>query len=264
MSEIIIHHTSYLFNKPIEVSNIWWEIIVTITNRDESESVYSWYDLVEKESYSTYINKCILWWLIKWVPKKVLIIWFGWGSFVKFLEDHFTDIEITWIDIERAMYEICKNILEVKADNLLVWDADSALDDLINIGETYDLVLFDVYWNDSKIPEKFTTLEFIKKMKDVLTEKGVFWINMSGFEQEKEMYETIHSSLKKVFWNQFSLFLTWINDASNMMWIYNLDKKYSAKEFDENYKQLVKAWVAIKSTEIIKNTVVDEAGIYLH
>ena len=263
MTEITTHYKSYLFEKPIEVSNIWWEVIVNITNRDESESVYSWYDLEEKESYSMYINKCLLWWLIHGVPKKVLIIWYGGGSFVKFLEDHFENIEIVWIDIEESMQAICKDILQVQTENLLVWDAYDALDSLENVWEKYDLVLFDIYWNDSKIPEKFTNIDFFKKVKDILTDTWIFSINMSDFEWEKKKYQTMHHWLKEVFWPTFSLFLSWQNDISNVMGIYNLEKEYTAIDFDENYKHLVESWKALRSVEIVRNTVVDEGKVYL-
>ena len=263
VQEITKNYPSYLFSKPIEVADIDWEIIVTITNRDESESVYSWYDLVEKESYSVYINKCILWWLIKWVPKKVLIIWFGWWSFIKFLEDHFQNIEITGIDIEPAMKNICEDILWVETNNLIIWDANLVLDELIKKNNKYDLILFDVYWNNSKIPENLTKLDFFEKIKKVLEENWIFSINMSDFEWEKEIYENIHKHLKYLFWNNFSLFQTWENDISNCMWIYNLEKNYSSKDFDENYKNLVKNNLAIDSSEITKNTFLDEEKKYL-
>ena len=256
-------YPSSLFNKPIEVSDIDWEIIVTITNRDELESVYSWYDLVEKESYSVYINKCILWGLIKWIPKKILVIWFGWGSFIKFLEDHFENIEITGIDIEPAMLNICKDILWIKTDNLIVWDANWVLDELIKNNNKYDLILFDVYWNDSQIPENLTKLSFFEKTKKVLNSDWVFSINMSDFEWKKEVYENIHKSLKSLFWEDFSLFTTWKNDFSNCMWVYNLEQKYTAKDFDKNYRVLFRKGVAEFSSEIIKNTFVDEDKKYL-
>lgn len=260
---MITHYPSYIFKKPIEVADIEWEIIVTITNDDDSESVYSWYDLEEKESYSTYINKCILWGLIKWIPKKILVIWFWWWSFIKFLEDHFTGIEITWIDIEPAMLNICKNILDIKTDNLIINDANIALNDLIEEKQKYDLILFDVYWSNSQIPTNLTKLDFFEKTKKVLEDDWIFSINMSDFKWKNKIYKNIHKSLKDLYWNKFSLFQTSENDISNCMWIYNLSNDYIASDFDNNYINLIKNWLALKSNEIIKSTFIDKDKEYL-
>ena len=256
-------YPSSLFKKPIEVTDICWEIILIITNNNNLENVYSWYDLEEKESYSIYINKCILWGLIKKIPKKVLVLWFGWWSFIKFLEDHFENIEITGIDIEPAMLNIWKDILWIKTNNLIIWDANNVLDELAEKEEKYDLILFDIYWNDSQIPEILTKLSFFKKTKKVLNSDWVFSINMSDFEWENKVYKNIHKYLKDIYWDFFTLFQNWENDISNCMWIYNLDKNYTSIDFDKNYEKLVKMNLAIKSTEIIKNTFIDEDKKYL-
>jgi hypothetical protein len=43
------------------------------------------------------------------------------------------------------MLNICKNILDIKTDNLIINDANIALNDLIEEKQKYDLILFDVY-----------------------------------------------------------------------------------------------------------------------
>jgi hypothetical protein len=86
---------------------------------------------------------------------------------------------------------------------------------------------------------------------------------MSNFKWENEKYKNIHLSLKKLFWDFFTLFQSEKNDISNCMWIYNLEKNYTAKDFDKNYQKLVKNNLALESSEIIKNTFIDEKKNFL-
>ena len=121
-------YNSKFYNYPIEVDDIWWEIIVTITTENKQKVIYSWYDIVEKTSYSPYINKCLLWSFIKHIPKNVLILWLWAWSFSKFLEDHIKNISITWVEIDETMLEIAKNeIFDAEAKKSI---ANSDLKDL--------------------------------------------------------------------------------------------------------------------------------------
>jgi hypothetical protein len=43
------------------------------------------------------------------------------------------------------MLRICKEILNIKTDNLIINDANLAIDELIEKNKKYDLILFDVY-----------------------------------------------------------------------------------------------------------------------
>ena len=85
-------YNSKFYSYPIEVDDIWWEIIVSIRTNTKKQIIYSWYDIIEKTSHSPYINKCLLWSFIKHIPKNVLILWLWAWSFVKFLEDHIENI----------------------------------------------------------------------------------------------------------------------------------------------------------------------------
>jgi len=198
------YYNSQFYSKPIEVENIEWEIIVTITNNLNRKIIYSWYDVIEKNSQSMYINKCLLWWFIKKIPKKVLIIWFWWWAFARFLEDHIRDVEITWIDIDKSMIEIAKNELKIKTNDLYISDALEKLDSLINENKNYDLVLIDAYWADWEIPKYFEEKIFFEKVKKVLLNDWVLSINFSNYDllnKEKNIfYNKIHSNLISIFW----------------------------------------------------------------
>ena len=254
-------YNSNYYKSPIKVENIWWEIIVSITTNDNKEVIYSWYDKINKCSYSPYINKSLLWIFLHSIPKKVLVLWVWAGWSIKFLQDHIKNIEITWVEIDEAMVLISKEIMEIPQENIIIKDAFLALDDFKK--NYFDSILIDCYWVDSKIPEKLMSFEFFEKCKKVLTKNWIITVNMANFELERNNYETMHQNLKQNFWEFFSLFLSWKNDISNVVWVYNLDKNYKASDFTKNFLKHVKNNEILNDFEILKNTFVDEKKIYL-
>jgi hypothetical protein len=54
------YYKSIFYSKPIEVEDIDGEILVIIKDNLDRESIYSWYDIKEKNTESIYINKCLL------------------------------------------------------------------------------------------------------------------------------------------------------------------------------------------------------------
>lgn len=255
---MIKYYNSILYNKPIEVENIEWEIIVTITDNKNRKIIYSWHDVVENNSQSMYINKCLLWWFIKKIPKKVLIIWFGWWAFARFLEDHVRDIEITGIDIDKSMIEIAKNELKVRTNDFYIIDALDALQELINKDKTYDLVLIDVYWSDWEMPSYFLEKIFFEKVKKVLLKDGVLSINFSNYDlvnsEKNTLYNKIHSNIIDLFWKYYSFLVCESEILWNIAWIYNLDKNYNEGDFNSNYIKNYRAWNIVFNEKILENT----------
>lgn len=250
------YYNSKYYSKPIEVVNIEWEILVIITDSNWREIIYTWYDIIEKNTESIYINKCLLWWFIKKIPENVLIIWFWWWAFAKYLEDHIKNIHITWIDIDEAMIEIAKKELKVKTNDIYIMDAEQAIDKITKKWNKYDLVLIDVYGWDWEIPKYFWNIEFFEKIKNVLNNDWVLSINFADYDLEniykKQFYDKIHNNLIKLFGQYYSHILAWLNDRWNVMWIYNLDKKYEEKDYYDNYKILVNKGKIIYDENIIK------------
>lgn len=253
------YYNSKFYSKPIEVENIDWEIIVIITDDFWRETIYTWYDIIEKNSQSFYINKCLLWWFIKNIPQDVLIIWFWWWAFAKYLEDHIKIINITWIDIDPVMIEIAKNELKVKTNDFYLDDAKDAIKKIYKDNKKYDLILIDVYWNDWEIPKYFWNKAFFNNVKKVLKNDWVISINFSNYEiwgKNFNKYEKIHSTLINVFWKNYNHLFNWKNDRWNVVWIYNLDKFYKSQDFFENYMEKVSIWEIIYDEKLISNFIV--------
>ncbi len=253
-------YNSKHYLKPIEVVNIWWEILVIIIDKLGREIIYTWYDIIEKNTQSIYINKCLLWGFIKKIPKNVLIIWFWWWAFAKYLEDHIKEVEITWIDIDDAMIQIAKKELKVKTNDFYIMDSQKAIKQIIENKNKYELILIDVYWWDWEIPEYFKEIIFFENIKKILSKNWVISINFADYDLNNQVkndkYNKIHSNLIKVFWKFYSQLSIWKNNLWNIIWIYNLNKFYQASDYDNNYLEMVKNWSIIYDEQIIKNTIV--------
>jgi len=257
-----IYHSEF-YKNPIEVDNINWEIIVTITTKLWEKVIYSWYDLKNKETHSEYINKSLLWSFINNIPKKVLILWFWWGSFIKFLEDHIENIEIIWVDIDETMLKISKEIMWVKTEKLFIEDAELFIEKLfLENNINFDSILIDCYWWNSKIPEHLLLEPFFYKCSQILLDNWIISINMANFEQEEYIYKKMHKNIISQLKNKYySLLLANKNDYSNVVWIYNLKQKYSSKDFYRNYIKEVKKWNIENNFKILENIFLDEKNL---
>lgn len=249
------YYQSDYFKYPIEIDNIWWEIIVSIIDTLWRKIIYSWYDVISKKTESKYITKWILWWLINWIPKNVLIIWFWWWAYAKYLEDNISNINITWIDIDKTMFDIAKKEMKVKTNNFILDKNNIALDSLIKNQKKYDLIFIDVYWINWKIPENYNKKEQYDKIKFLLNDSWIISINYADYSWTNIWkYNKIDFYLKKIFWKNSILLKCEKNNNWNIVWIYNLNKKYSSEEINLKYLENVKKWNIIYDSNIIKNT----------
>lgn len=255
---MIKQYKSDFYNHPIEVDNIWWELIVTITDNKWRKIIYSWYDLVSKNTQSHYINKCILWWLIKQTPKNILIIWFWWWAFCKYLEDHISNIKITWIDIDETMFKIAKEEFKVKTNDFITMDAKEAINKLVLEDKKYDLILIDVYWNNWNIPESFKEKSTYENIKKILESNGTLSINYADYRWINIWkYNKIHFFLKELFGENYIHILSEKETKWNVSWIYNLDKKYNSIDINLKYLEKVKKAEILYDSNMIKNIIIE-------
>jgi len=253
------YYKSIFYNHPIEVVNIEWEVIVTITDKSSRKIIYSWYDLIEKNTQSNYITKCILWGFIKKIPKEILIVWFWWWAFCKYIEDHVKWQNITWVDIDSTMFEIAKKELNIKTDNLISMEWEKAISELKNNGKKFDLVLIDVYWSEWLIPDEFLKKEVYTNLKEIINKDWVLSINYADYVWINIWkYNKIHHYLKDIFWENFIHLSSIKNKKWNISWIYNLDKKYSLEEINIKYLEKVKSWKILYDANMIKNTIINK------
>jgi len=253
-------YISKYYKKPIEVENIEWEIIVSITDNNQEKVIYSIYDIVEKTSYSPYISKCLLGSFIKEIPKNTLIIWFGAWAFAKYLEDYVSGVKITWIEIDETMIDIAKKEMWVKTSNFFNLDALESINILTKKKNTkFDSILIDIYDSNVEIPKYFENLDFIKKIWTLLTTNWIISINFSDFwGKNKDNYKKIHDNLITTFWKFHSHILSGAKENWNISWIYNLDKNYNSEEINLAYLEKVQNCEINYDSNLIKNTILSK------
>lgn len=256
------YYKSEFYKKPIEVENIEWEKLVIITDNKDRKIIYSWYDILEKNTSSIYINKCLLWGFIRWIPKNILIIWFWGWTYAKYIEDNIkTNTNITWIDIDKTMIEISKKEFNVQTDDLYILDAKEALEILVKKRNKYNLILVDIYDWSCEIPKYFQWYSFIDNISKLLIKNGIISVNYSDYDLNNKKrswdYKKIHNNLINGFWKYYSHILSWKNDRWNVMWIYNIDKNYTSEDYNLNYLELVQKWLINYDENIIKDTILD-------
>jgi len=253
-------YISKFYKEPIEVENIEWEIIVSVTDNNKNKIIYSIYDVIEKSSYSPYISKCLLGSFIKKIPKNILIIWFWAWAFGKYLEDYVSEVKITWIEIDEVMIEIAKKEMWVKTSIFFNLDALESIDILTKKkNNKFDSILIDIYDSNIEIPKYFEDLDFIKKIWFLLTTNWTISINFSDFlGKNKKSYEKIHNNLITTLSKFYSHILSWTKENWNISWIYNLDKNYSSEEINLAYLEKVQNCEINYDSNLIKNTILSK------
>ncbi|PIE85179.1 hypothetical protein CSA08_03485 [Candidatus Gracilibacteria bacterium] len=259
-------YISKFYKSPIIVDSIDGDILLYIETNKGRELIYSGYNINKKECYIPYINKCLLGGFIKGIPKSVLILGLGGGSYARYLEDHINGVSITGVDIDPIMIEISKKDMKVLSPDLICLSAEKAVSYLKGENRKYDLILLDCYLSDGEMPNGIMYENFLRNCKDLLTSSGVLSINFSEFllnnnyEDKKRVqrYRQMHESLKYIFGKYFSLLLVGEENGSNSMGIYNLSKFYTSKEYVDNYLECVSNSEILFDKNIIKDTYVDK------
>lgn len=265
-------YTSEFYNEPIIVENIDWDVTVSILDNLERESIYSWYDLKNKNTPSDYINKWILGWLMQESVNKILILW-AWGwAYIKYIEDHFIYADITSVDIDPAMIEIAKKELEVECENIFTDDVLQFTDKLTQKWEKFDLILFDIYGSTGEIPKHIVCDKLFNNLSRLLYPSGIFSINYANFflkshdlidQERKKKYISIHRELVNIYWEHFITFLSPESEGWNVSVSYNLDKTYTLEDIKKEYFRKVEFEDIEADNNLIENIKLDEKKIFL-
>ncbi len=248
-------YNSKYYKYPIEVENIAWEILVNIITDSWKKIIYSWYNLINKTSHSPYIKNAVLLSFINNIPKNILVIWFGAWSYAKYFKDYLgKKINITWIELDKMMIEIAKKEFNLNNIDYFNLDYIEALEILNKIkNNKFNIIFFDIYNNNSQIPEDFNDIKTIKLIKNILDINWLFIINFANNQDYQDYYHNIDKKLLNIFWKNKVELLNWINDDWNIIWVYNLKKEYSSEEIIIKYLEKVQKWEINYDFNLIKN-----------
>ena len=252
---MIKKYNSDFYKNPIEVENIEWEILVNVITDCWKKIIYSWYDLVDKTSYSPYIKNAILSSFIWEIPKNILILGFWAWAYAKYFKDYlWENINITWVEIDNSMLEIAKNEFNLNNINYFNLDYLEALEILNKKKKNkFDTIFIDLYDENSKIPESLNNNLIIKKIQNLLTKKWKIIVNYANILENRQYYNEINKKFSCIFWENFIEILNNKDDPWNIVSVYNLDKNYSSEELILEYLQKVQAWTINYDSNLIKN-----------
>lgn len=138
-----------------------------------------------------------------WNYSTVLILGFAMGSIPKMLEDNFNlDLEYTGVEIDDVIIDLVSDyVLSQLQSSIQLINTDAAIFIESN-QDQYDLICVDLFLDDV-IPDQFTQIDFIKKLKAKLTPSGCLLYNMLGdYQSDKLKAEQYHkTTFSKVFPN---------------------------------------------------------------
>jgi len=120
-------------------------------------------------------------------PKEILCIGLGGGTMPKFFYRLFTKAKLTVLELNPKVIKIANHFFKLptsKRFNILQGDGIRYIKE---IDKKYDLLISDAF-EDFGLPEEFCTISYFESCRNVLSEKGVFMINLWGSDPKTPMY----------------------------------------------------------------------------
>jgi spermidine synthase len=151
--------------------------------------------------------------------KNALILGFGAGSIVSILQEEYKlDCRMTAIEYDLVILELGQKYFNTQRFSNLDIHLTDAYDFVLNNDETYDLIAFDVYIDDS-IPGKFETTEFLNALKTLLSKNGMLVFNKDTHSPDmkkqlaktEELFKEIFPGYRKDEITRGSYFLSFEN-----------------------------------------------------
>lgn len=161
---------------------------------------------VEGVSQSGWLVKKVWDSALKKIKKKkgavgeVLVLGLGGGSVARLVNKYWPNAEIIGVDIDPVMVELGKKYLglgEVNNLKIVIEDAQSWVNGAWK-KRLFDLILVDIY-RGARIPEKFTTSGFIKRINGILKHGGIAAFNHLYSGTEKKEADSLGKKLHKIF-----------------------------------------------------------------
>ena len=120
-------------------------------------------------------------------PKEILCIGLGGGTMPKFFYRLFAKTKLTILELNPKVIHIAKHFFKLpisKRFNMLQGDGIQYIN---KANKQYDLLISDAF-EDYGLPDEFCTISYFESCRKVLSEKGVFMINLFGSDPKTPLY----------------------------------------------------------------------------
>lgn len=129
-------------------------------------------------------------------PRRILSIGLGAGSLAKFIHRKLPETHHTIVEIEPRVAAIAQSCFKLPGpDERMDLHLEDGVAFVAQTRETWDLVLLDAYDHDVKTGP-FTSIEFYRQVKSILSDQGVLSINL--FNRARR-YESTTTRLEYAF-----------------------------------------------------------------
>jgi SAM-dependent methyltransferase len=116
--------------------------------------------------------------------KKVLVLGFGLGSVPTILEKVFEkNYNYTGVEIDSKIIDLANKYVLPEIASTISLVCDDAKNFVAHCKETYDMIAIDLFIDD-KVPIAFEQVEFLEKIKNMLTPDGVLLYNRLAFNKK--------------------------------------------------------------------------------
>ena len=175
-----------------------------------------------------YLNYFLQTNFLKGKAKKILLIGFGIGLFVKQIEQVFDNLEkLDAVDIEENIMTIAKEYFNFKPSDKFHFYLQDALVFLRNNKTKYDIIFVDVAGNEG-IDKRFFEDDFFVNVKKSLSKNGIFAFNSfanTDFKETKDTFFGYSTELYKKHFKNFAVFNGKTSDLVTLKSLYGLDKR---------------------------------------
>jgi len=147
------------------------------------------------------------------VINNCLILGLGGGTVATLINQSYPKAQITGVEIDPKIIQLGKEYFDLdKIENLKIIK-DDAIDFIINCqppaADYYSPIFVDLYLGE-EVPKRSESKEFLKKLKELLSTKGIVVFNRLFYRDHKQKTERFIKKLEPIF-PQINLVRAWSN-----------------------------------------------------
>ncbi|XP_059924015.1 eEF1A lysine and N-terminal methyltransferase [Gadus macrocephalus] len=144
-------------------------------------------------------------------PVSVLMVGLGGGALAQFLRDFVPGVTVEVVELDPVVLELAKGYFAFRSDDRLTVTLGDGLERINALekegGCLLDVIMFDVDSKDSTVgmscpPSAFVETSFLEKVRNLLTPKGVFMLNLVC--RDSVLRKTVLERLRGTFSQMFS------------------------------------------------------------